>query len=280
MVTKKEEQYDLQKLSQVLPELKKYLITNQYGNLSVDFSNPDSVRTLNKAILLDQYGIHWSVPSEFLCPPVPGRADYIHHLKEISPEKAHKILDVGTGANCIYPIIGVSEYDWDFVGSDINREAISIAQRIVSENKKLKNKIELRLQSESSNIFKNIIKQNEYFTFTMCNPPFHASLKEAQSGTQRKWRNLGKNLKDNKKLNFGGVGAELWTPGGEKKFLLQMTRESVLFATQVEWFTTLVSKSENLPSLEAELNKIQIKESKIVTMKRGNKISRILAWKF
>jgi 23S rRNA (adenine1618-N6)-methyltransferase len=71
---------------------------------------------------------------------VPGRADYIHHLADLLaldtgtiPENA-SILDIGTGANLIYPLIGAHEYGWRFTGSEISAEAIASAQAIVNAN--------------------------------------------------------------------------------------------------------------------------------------------------
>jgi 23S rRNA (adenine1618-N6)-methyltransferase len=59
-----------------------------------------------------------------------------------------------------------------------------------------------------------------------------------------------------------------------------MMKESTIFAQQCRWFTTLVSKSENLkPSIKL-LRKLDATEIKEIEMKQGNKITRILAWTF
>lgn len=38
-------------------------------------------------------------------------------------------LDVGTGASCIYPLLGHRVYGWNFMGSDIDRWAVSQYER-------------------------------------------------------------------------------------------------------------------------------------------------------
>lgn len=270
--------YDLKALSSKVPALASFVIKNKYGDDSIDFASPEAVKSLNEAILKFHYDLNWTLPSEFLCPPIPGRADYIHYLHDLlSNDNKVRVLDVGVGANCIYPLLGFSEYKWDFVGSDINPKALAAAQNILEMNPKLKNHIELRLQKDPQFIFKGIIQAEEQFTFTMCNPPFHSSLEEATAGTERKWKNLGKKTKV---LNFGGLGAELWTEGGEKSFIKKMIEESVLYSKNVRWFTTLVSKEDNLPLIYKVLKNVKAREVRTLDMTQGQKKSRVVAWNF
>lgn len=270
--------YDLKALSSKVPALASFVIKNKYGDDSIDFANPEAVKSLNEAILKFHYDLNWTLPSEFLCPPIPGRADYIHYLHDLLPnEDKVRVLDIGVGANCIYPLLGFSEYQWDFVGSDINPKAVAAAKNILEMNPKLKNHIELRLQKDPQFIFKGIIQPEEQFTFTMCNPPFHSSLEEATAGTERKWKNLGKKTKV---LNFGGLGAELWTDGGEKLFIKKMIEESTHYAKNAKWFTTLVSKEDNLPLIYKVLKNVKAREVRTLDMTQGQKKSRVVAWNF
>jgi 23S rRNA (adenine1618-N6)-methyltransferase len=55
--------------------------------------------------------------------------------------------------------------------------------------------------------------------------------------------------------------------------------QSVDFKTQVEWFTCLVSKKENLRKIYKQLNKLNA-TYKTIQMNQGNKQSRFVAWKF
>lgn len=270
--------YDFPKLIQSLPELKAHVLINKYGDQSINFDDPVAVRALNRAILKFFYGINfWEIPEAFLCPPIPGRADYLHYLADLFPnKKALRGLDIGVGANCIYPLIGVKAFGWQFIGSDIEKDALKSAAMIVQKNDLDKN-IQLRLQIDKSKIFKNIIEQDEHFDFTICNPPFHASEAEARAGTLRKRKNLG--FKDTSKLNFGGKSNELWCEGGEQAFIGQMIQESLEFKQSVTWFSTLVSKEANVAGLSKQLKKIG-SEFKVMEMNQGQKISRLLAWKF
>lgn len=180
---------------------------------------------MNKAFLHNYYGIdYWEFPDENLCPPIPGRADYIHYIADILAEakpgniplgNSITCLDVAVGASCIYPILGVVEYGWRFIGCDIDPKSIASAQHIINSNEVLTNKVGLRLQKKPSHIFKGVIHKDDKIDITICNPPFHASMEEAQKGSRRKIKNLtGKKVKK-PKLNFAGISNELVYDGGE-----------------------------------------------------------------
>jgi 23S rRNA (adenine1618-N6)-methyltransferase len=284
------ERYDLKALIISNPELKTFVKPNKYGDDSVDFSNPAAVKLLNKALLNHYYGIkHWEFPERNLCPPIPGRADYLHYIADLlgssnfgNIPKGSKIIgyDIGMGANCIYPIIGVIEYDWNFIGSDIDAKSVKSAQNIVDSNPSLKGKIDCRLQENPKDFFYGIIGKEDKIDFSICNPPFHASAEEAQQGTARKVKNLtGKEIK-NPALNFAGISNELICDGGEYKFVNNMIRESKKFSNNCFWFSSLVSKQSNLKSIYQSLDKFEAVEVKTIPTGTGNKSSRIVAWTF
>ena len=270
--------------------MEQFVFINPYGDQSVDFSNPAAVKTLNKALLIHFYGItDWDIPENYLCPPIPGRADYIHYAADllamvnenVIPEgSAVKVLDVGVGANCVYPVIGHQVYGWQFVGSDIDKRAVSSAANIAAINPSLAPHLSFRQQNISSNIFKGVVKPGELFDLTLCNPPFHASAEEAQQGSSRKVRNLGKQKGRETVLNFGGQQAELWCKGGEVEFIRKMVEESAQIGAQCCWFTSLVSKSAHLSMVYYALEKVGVKGVRTVEMAQGQKQSRFVAWTF
>lgn len=273
--------YDFPQLIACSPALEAFVKPNAYGDDSIDYADPLAVKALNQALLKHAYGLeHWDIPTGYLCPPIPGRSDYIHHLADLISLRrgpAVRVLDIGTGANCIYPLIGASEYGWSFVGAEVDPVARRWAQKIVATNSSVADLIECRLQKSAAACFRGVIQPGEYFDLTLCNPPFHGSAAEAAEGTQRKLRNLGGKKSE---LNFGGKANELWCEGGELGFIRRMIEESAEFAEQCGWFTTLVSKSEHLPRLEQALRKVKAAEVKVIDMAQGQKKSRILAWRF
>ncbi len=269
--------YNFKELIIKNPALKEFIVKNEFGTVTIDFSNLEAVRELNKALIcsLDKIS-NWNFPKENLCPPIPGRLDYIHYLADLlSLKGAAKILDIGTGATCIYPLLGVSAYDWNFVATDIDLDSLDTAQDIIDDNK-LTEKIELRQQLKEENILKGIIVDGDSFTAVMCNPPFYKSAEEAQGANGRKSKNLGNNAV----RNFAGNNNELWYIGGEKAFLHNYLYESSLYKTSSKWFTSLVSKKENVKSLEKSSKKLGATEFKVIPMHQGNKVTRIVAWRF
>jgi len=277
------ERYDFKLLSTHFPPLSSYIKENDYGDESIDFFNPLAVLALNQALLKCYYKIDfWELPPDYLCPPIPGRADYIHYLADILGDSLADIrcLDIGVGANCIYPILGIATYNWNFVGSDFDSISIANAQKIANSNSILKDKLELRLQTTKNAIFHGIIKEGERFDITLCNPPFHCSANDAEKGSARKINNLKKQKIGKVVLNFGGQSNELWCDGGEEKFVLQLISESKEFANSCLWFSTLISKKEHLKNLHKALGKVNALEVKTIQMSQGNKISHLLAWTF
>lgn len=287
---KHQELYNFDQLKSVMPELEAFIIKNPSGIDTIDFAIPEAVVLLNKAILMKDYKMtFWEMPKTNLCPPIPGRADYIHYIADLLAEgnngkvptgRGVKILDLGIGANVIYPIIGVAEYGWEFVGSEVDVVSVKTASHIIENNPHLKSNVTIRKQLSKRNILKNIIEDKEYFDVVICNPPFFKSRAEVLATTTKKLKNLGKEVVGKPVQNFSGQNNELWCEGGEKAFITNYIYESKHFKRQAVWFTTLVSNKDNLKPLQSLLKRSETKEVRIINMEQGNKVSRILAWRY
>ena len=284
--------YNFETLSDSNPDLEIFVFTNDHQNQTIDFADPEAVLQLNKALLLYHYELRdYTLPEGYLCPAVPGRADYLchvktlldEHLEDINKTPRYKVLDIGVGANCIYPVIGAQLFNWEMVGVDINQESIAAAKQIVAATKGLHKKIEIRYQNDNANIFNNAIKEGEYFDVTICNPPFHTSEIEANKGTMRKLANIsvdkGYAFRQELTQNFGGKANELWCNGGEALFVKRMIKQSIVHKEHVGIFTTLISNKAHLNKLYKQLDKAKATHKTIV-MEIGNKHSRMLAWSF
>ncbi|MCJ8140894.1 23S rRNA (adenine(1618)-N(6))-methyltransferase RlmF [Falsirhodobacter halotolerans] len=277
--------YDFALLTARTPELAGFVTRNPRGRMTIDFADAAAVRALNRALLRAHYGVEvWDIPPAYLCPPIPGRADYIHHLADLLAEGNGgeiprgpdiRVLDIGTGASLVYPLIGRHDYGWDFTGVDVDPVSLASARAICAANDL---PITLRHQPDPEDIFRGVVGPKDIFHLTLCNPPFHASPEQADRGSRRKWRNLGKG--DTGDLNFGGQQAELWCPGGEIGFVARMIDQSVEVADQCLWFTSLVSRGDSLKPLSRRLARTGVAETRIVDMAQGQKTSRFLAWTF
>lgn len=280
------EGYDFAALTKSVPELAAFVRPSPSRRPTIDFADPAAVKALNRALLKVFYGVeHWDIPPGYLCPPVPGRADYIHAAAdllastnggEIPRGDAVRVFDVGIGANCIYPIIGRAEYGWRFTGSDIDPAALARAEKTIAANASLRGGVDLRRQTAPS-VLEGLIRPGETFELTICNPPFNASLAEAQARTRRKWENL---KRPETMRNFGGQAAELWTPGGESAFAWRMIAESAALGERVRWFTTLIAESDHLPGVLKALKRVKPADTRVIELSHGLKKSRIVAWTF
>ncbi len=282
--------YDFSVLVKNLPELADFVIPNFMGDDTIDFFNPDAVLALNKSLLKTYYNIvEWDLPIGYLCPPIPGRADYIHHIADLLCTSNYgrfligdkvKVLDIGVGANCIFPIIGSAEYGWSFIGAESDELAFQAANKIVSSNAIALNAIEIRKQATPKDVFFGMISKDEIIDVSICNPPFHASAAEAQAGSLRKLKNLSGDQSVEPTLNFGGQSNELWCDGGEERFVHRMVKESKKFSRQCFWFSSLISKQSNLKSIYQILEAFNVEQVVTIPMGQGNKTSRIVAWTF
>jgi 23S rRNA (adenine1618-N6)-methyltransferase len=287
---KNRSRYDFEQLISTYAPLNNYVHKNAYDDLSIDFFDPAAVKALNKALLMHFYGItYWDIPENYLCPPIPGRADYLHYVADLLSEHNNgaiptgnniTCLDIGVGANCIYPIIGINDYGWSFIGTDIDPVAVESANKIIKLNPQLKSKVSIRLQTNPPAVFKRILLPGEKIDITICNPPFHTSLNAAKTGTLRKLSNLTKVKNTPAVLNFSGQPNELWCDGGELQFIKQMILESKEYSESCCWFTTLVSKEAHLKKIYHLLEDVSAVSIRTVPMGQGNKISRIVAWSF
>ncbi|MEO0724506.1 MAG: 23S rRNA (adenine(1618)-N(6))-methyltransferase RlmF [Bacteroidota bacterium] len=280
--------YNFDQLTERWPQLKSYLAKNKKGLPTINFHDEQAVKCLNLALLITHYQLdYWDIPGQYLCPAVPGRADYIHHLADLLasankgklPRGQHiRCLDLGTGANLIYPIIGTKEYGWSFVGSEVDQQSVQSAKKIIDQNSRLKDIVSMRLQGDRKSILVGVVQPGEYFDVVCCNPPFYTSAQEAHKENERKRTGLGAPRKA--KRNFGGQANELWFPGGERAFVGQLIRESSSYPTQCYWYTTLVAREASLKPLEKQLQQLPVTDLRIIPMTQGNKTSRILAWTF
>src|ERR1700750_714542 len=128
--------YDFDQLISCVPELKHYVFVNAFQTKTINFSLPKAVKLLNQALLLHFYNIKsWDIPEANLCPPIPGRADYIHYIADLLAEQQAEIptgtsvsgLDIGTGANFVYPLLAHRSYGWKMLGTDINKDSLENA---------------------------------------------------------------------------------------------------------------------------------------------------------
>lgn len=287
---KNRDRYDLPTLTEAVPELKKHLKPNKKGENSIDFTKPEAVRLLNKALLNHYYSIgYWEFSEDNLTPQIPIRAEYIHQVADllggsnfgkIPINEQVTILDIGVGASCIYPIIGVTEYGWEFIGSDTSKDSFTSAEQIVNKNDVLIGKVTLHLQENSKNIIEGIITNEDKVDVVICNPPSHTTEEEVIKEAIRKIKSLTGKKTNSPTLNYVGKVEELVYEGGELEFITNLINESKMFAKNCFWFTCVVSKEKNLKRINKLLQQHKPTDVRLFANNTSNKANRIIAWTF
>lgn len=275
--------YDISTLVRANPALAEFVYSVN-DRESIDFSNNNAVYALNKALLLAYYKVtFWDIPSSNLVPAIPGRADYIHYLADLLSDtdngnvptgKHITLLDIGTGASLVYPLIANASYGWKVIATDIDETSIKVAQTLAHANKK---PIKVVHQKNPEHIFKGVLDE-QTVTITCCNPPFFASVNDAKKANQRKWQNLKGS--QNTHFNFAGTDAELACKGGEKQFIMAMITESAEYKQNALWFTCLVSDKTNLKNYEHRAKTLGAIDFVTKPMSQGQKTTNMIAWRY
>eukprot|EP00887_Chlorella_sp_A99_P005035 scaffold4.g5035.t1 len=118
------------------------------GRPTINFGSTEACRALTAALLDADFGIVWDVPPGQLVPPLTNRANYIHWLEDLlalsAPPGEVVGLDIGCGANLIYPLLGAAIAGWRFVAADVTSVALAWAARNREANSRLAPLIDVR----------------------------------------------------------------------------------------------------------------------------------------
>lgn len=277
---------DFVELSKDCAVLARGLTVSPDGTSTLDFQDEAVLRALTERLLLKDFGVHVSggLSHDRLCPAVPNRLAYVAWIEELvhgtdlslsrgrsnvieeSDQMERKrrkldngkrrILDVGTGACCIYALLGcATNPDWTFVGTDIDAGSLQRARRIVSDplnaELQLRERITLveRRTDDPLLFFSPSSPADAWPAYhaTMCNPPFYASRDEMARSAAEKATPPS--------AVCTGADVEMTTAGGEVAFVSRIIDESCLepARSSVVWFTSMVGKHASVAALVTKL---------------------------
>ncbi|KAK1324341.1 hypothetical protein QJS10_CPA01g00415 [Acorus calamus] len=290
---------DFAALASLYPSFQPFVSCSRDGRRSsIDWTDFNATRELTRVLLHHDHGINWWIPDGQLCPTVTNRSNYIHWINDLlslelfvrsggGPAEKVRGFDIGTGANCIYPLLGASLYGWSFVGSDVSDVALEWAKWNVDSNSHLVDLIEIRkagdglpnsggdVESPLSDWDKNgyhgppvlvgVVGEDERFEFCMCNPPFFESMEEAGL---------------NPRTACGGTTEEMVCPGGEQAFVIRIIEDSVVLKESFRWFTSMIGRKANLKALISKLREAKVTVLKTTEFVQGQTARWGLAWSF
>ncbi|KAL5039972.1 hypothetical protein RTP6_007059 [Batrachochytrium dendrobatidis] len=270
------DQFDFVALAETHPRLNRYLRKTRTGSI-IEFGDPKAVRELTCALLFKYFGLRLEIPLDSLCPPVPNRLDYILHIEDLLSESNPSLdatvrgIDIGTGASCIYPLLGCSRNPkWSFLALEIDERSIDFATQNVNRNS-LQNCITV-VKGSTQNPIISLPNDNQMYDFCMCNPPFYSDEEEMR---------VSRSIKQQAPLSLCmGSQNEMLQPGGEVAFVTSLIEESQILGCRITWYTSLVGFRENAQRLEALLHQKQIPVVRRAVYKQGRTSRSILTWSF
>ncbi|KAL6526000.1 hypothetical protein OROHE_015524 [Orobanche hederae] len=299
-------------LGSLYPSFQPYVFYSRDGRPKIDWTDFSATRELTRVLLLHDHGLNWWIPDGQLCPTVPNRSNYIHWIEDLlasdiipaTHADGIKGFDIGTGANCIYPLLGASILGLKFVGSDITDIAIEWANKNVRSNPHISSLIEIRkvgsieditcqaeelqtgqkylgegsFDSSSANanlggkkrynvspVLFGVVKDGESFDFCMCNPPFFETMDEAGL---------------NPKTSCGGTPEEMVCFGGEHAFITRIIEDSAKLRQTFRWYTSMVGRKYNLNILVSGIWNVGATVVKTTEFVQGRTSRWGLAWSF
>ncbi|XP_010472086.1 PREDICTED: methyltransferase-like protein 16 isoform X2 [Camelina sativa] len=289
---------DFANLASLYPSFKPFVFFSGGGRPRIDWTDYNATRELTRILLLHDHGVNWWIPDGQLCPTVPNRSNYIHWINDLLSSESFgggdgsskvKGFDIGTGANCIYPLLGASLFGWTFVASDFTLVALDWAEKNVKSNPHISDLIEIRdskvllpqcseeaattVQSVDDNkscsiepaVLVGVVKENETFDFCMSNPPFFETFEE--SGL-------------NPKTSCGGTPEEMVCSGGEQAFVSRIIQDSAVLRQRFRWYTSMLGKKATLKLLISKLWEVGVTVVKTTEFAQGHTSRWGLAWSF
>lgn len=282
---------DFRALAAADPDFAPYLLPS---TRSINFDNPDAVRQLTISLLRNWFGLEVDLPTNRLCPAIPGRIAYVEWVHQLVQSSDRSLslddgggdgqhdrpvhgLDIGVGASCVYPLISTAIYpSWTMIGTEIDDTNYASAHRNVTNNK-LQDRISLVHTAPQDPLFHPSIVGTRSnappLDFCMCNPPFFESRAE-MAATYTTKQELPSAV-------CTGADVEMVGDGGDLGFAIRILDESEGNKEVSQWFTCLFGKLSSLHSFVAELRKREISNWTVACLDAGGKTRRwSVGWSF
>nr|XP_019539786.2 U6 small nuclear RNA (adenine-(43)-N(6))-methyltransferase-like [Aedes albopictus] len=272
---------DFRALVKQYPELTAVTTVDLNGKLKLDYKDRKALQLLTSCLLKRDYGLQVDLPPDKLVPTLPLRLNYILWLEDLEEALGWKNraevrgLDIGCGASCIYPLLGVvhSKRRWRMVGLELLEDSVLVARANVERNG-LQACIEVVQQkSEDGSVLKQFMEGRENFDFCMCNPPFF----DDDEGTTHKDRTDQRKEPPNA---VTGSDKELRIDGGELRFLERIIDESLELKERITVYTSMIGHKKNFEEILRIMKRRSISNVTTTRFCQGNTTRWGVAWSF
>ncbi|XP_061136201.1 RNA N6-adenosine-methyltransferase mettl16 [Syngnathus typhle] len=267
---------DFAYLASKYPEFQEHVHTNLSGRAVVNFKEPEAVRALTCTLLKEDFGLSIEIPLERLIPTVPLRLNYIHWVEDLvdGQKQRRRGIDIGTGASCIYPLLGATMNSWFFLATEVDDICFDYATRNVKQNH-LSDLVKVVKVPQKTLLMDALKEETEIvYDFCMCNPPFFANQLEANGVNSRNARRPPPSS-----VNTGGV-TEIMAEGGELEFVKRIIHDSLQLKKRLRWYSCMLGKKCSLTPLKEELRKQGVPKVTHTEFCQGRTMRWALAWSF
>lgn len=267
---------DFAYLASKYPEFQQHVQTSLMGRPVVNFKEPEAVRALTCTLLKEDFGLTIEIPLERLIPTVPLRLNYIHWVEDLidGQKQPRRGIDIGTGASCIYPLLGATMNGWYFLATEVDDICFDYAKKNVEQNK-MSDLIKVVKVPQKTLLMDALKEETEIiYDFCMCNPPFFANQMEAKGVYSRNSRRPPPSS-----VNTGGV-TEIMAEGGELEFVKRIIHDSLQLKKRLRWYSCMLGKKCSLAPLKEELRKQGVPKVTYTEFCQGRTMRWALAWSF
>ncbi|KAL6078541.1 hypothetical protein STEG23_011110 [Scotinomys teguina] len=271
---------DFAYLASKYPDFKQHIQINLNGRVSLNFKDPEAVRALTCTLLREDFGLSIDIPLERLIPTVPLRLNYIHWVEDLIGHQdsdkgtLRRGIDIGTGASCIYPLLGATLNGWYFLATEVDDMCFNYAKKNVEQNN-LSDLIKVVKVPQKTLLMDALKEESEIvYDFCMCNPPFFANQLEAQGVNSRNSRRPPPSS-----INTGGI-TEIMAEGGELEFVKRIIHDSLQLKKRLRWYSCMLGKKCSLAPLKEELRVQGVPKVTFTEFCQGRTMRWALAWSF
>ncbi|XP_033833328.1 RNA N6-adenosine-methyltransferase mettl16 isoform X2 [Periophthalmus magnuspinnatus] len=267
---------DFAYLAAKYPEFQQHVQTSLVGRPVINFKEPEAVRALTCTLLKEDFGLTIEIPLERLIPTVPLRLNYIHWVEDLidGQKQLRRGIDIGTGASCIYPLLGATMNGWYFLATEVDDICFDYAKKNVEQNN-LSDLIKVVKVPKKTLLMDALKEETEIvYDFCMCNPPFFANQLEAKGVNSRNSRRPPPSS-----VNTGGV-TEIMAEGGELEFVKRIIHDSLQLKKRLRWYSCMLGKKCSLAPLKEELRKQGVPKVTYTEFCQGRTMRWALAWSF
>lgn len=267
---------DFAYLASKYPDFQRHVHTSLAGRPVVNFKEPEAVRALTCTLLKEDFGLTIEIPLERLIPTVPLRLNYIHWVEDLTDgqKQPRRGIDIGTGASCIYPLLGATMNGWYFLATEVDDICFDYATKNVEQNN-LSDLVKVVKVPQKTLLMDALKEETEIvYDFCMCNPPFFANQLEAKGVNSRNSRRPPPSS-----VNTGGV-TEIMAEGGELEFVKRIIHDSLQLKKRLRWYSCMLGKKCSLAPLKEELRKQGVPKVTHTEFCQGRTMRWALAWSF